>query len=93
MMSTQNFTPGEVIARVGKGLNRDKLAYFVREGYIQPEKVQRGGQFYKFFRESDIWILDRAMTYIQKYQTTPRAAFDKARSEYAQASQTELPLS
>lgn len=92
-MSTQNFTPGEVITRVGKGLNRDKLAYFVREGYVQPEKVQRGGQFYKFFRESDVWILDRAMTYIQKYQTTPRVAFDKARSEHAQASQTELPLS
>lgn len=91
-MSTQKFTPGEVITRVGKGLNRDKLAYFVREGYVQPEKVQRGAQFYKFFSESDIGILDRAMSYIQNYQTTPRAAFERARRESTQPRQTELPL-
>ncbi|MGH7600661.1 MAG: hypothetical protein ACREOI_30255 [bacterium] len=83
-MSKKNYTPGEVIKRVGKGLNRDKLAYFVREGYLQPQTEQRGEQTYKFYRESDIWILDRAMTYIEKYQTRPRAAFEKARKEYEQ---------
>jgi DNA-binding transcriptional MerR regulator len=84
-MSAETYTPGEVIARVGKGLTRDKLSYFVREGYLQPEKVQRGEQIYKLFREADVWILDRAMTYIEKYQTRPRAAFEKARKEYEQS--------
>jgi hypothetical protein len=83
-MSEKNYTPGEVIKRVGKGLNRDKLAYFVREGYLQPQTEQHGEQTYKLYRESDIWILDRAMTYIEKYQTRPRAAFEKARKEYEQ---------
>jgi hypothetical protein len=84
LMSEKNYTPGEVITRVGKGLNRDKLSYFVREGYLQPQTEQRGKQTYKFYREADIWILDRAMTYIEKYQTRPRAAFEKARKEYEQ---------
>jgi hypothetical protein len=84
-MSEQIYTPSEVIARVGKGLNRDKLAYFIREGYIHPQKVQRGSQIYKFFRDTDIWILDRAMTYMEKYQTRPRAAFERAKKEFEQA--------
>jgi hypothetical protein len=84
-MSDKTYTPGEVIAQVGKGLTRDKLSYFVREGYLEPEKVQRGGQIYKLFHEADVWILDRAMTYIEKYQTRPRAAFEKARKEYEQS--------
>jgi hypothetical protein len=83
-MNEQNYTPGEVIKRVGKGLTRDKLAYFVREGYLKPQTVQRGAQTYKYYRETDVWILDRAMTYMEKYQTRPRAAFEKARKEYEQ---------
>lgn len=83
-MDSKTFSPGEVLARIGKGLTRDKLSYFVREGYLQPEKIQRGNQIYKFFHERDVWILDRAMTYIEKYQTRPRAAFDKARKEFEQ---------
>ncbi len=83
-MNEKTYTPGEVIKRVGKGLTRDKLAYFVREGYLQPQTEQRGEQTYKFYRESDLWILNRAMTYIEKYQTRPRAAFEKARKEYEQ---------
>lgn len=83
-MNNPTYTPGEVIQRVGKGLSRDKLAYFVREGYIKPETAQRGGQVYKFYREADVWILDRAMMYIEKYQTRPRAAFERARKEYEQ---------
>lgn len=84
LMHEKTYTPGEIIKRVGKGLNRDKLAYFVREGYLKPQTEQRGEQTYKFYRESDFWILDRAMTYIEKYQTRPRAAFEKARKEYEQ---------
>ena len=83
-MIEQTYTPGEVISRVGKGLSRDKLAYFVREGYLQPQTVQRGAQTYKYYRETDVWILDRAMTYMEKYQTRPRAAFEKARKEHEQ---------
>jgi DNA-binding transcriptional MerR regulator len=83
-MNAKTYTPGEVIKRVGKGLTRDKLAYFVREGYLQPQTERRGEQTYKFYRESDLWILNRAMTYIEKYQTRPRAAFEKARKEYEQ---------
>ncbi|MCL4706162.1 hypothetical protein KJ068_13425 [bacterium] len=88
-MNVQNYTPGEILEKVGKGLNRDKLAYFVREGYLQPQKVQRGGQVYKYYLESDLWILDRAMMYMEKYQTRPRAAFERARQEFQQ---TELKL-
>jgi hypothetical protein len=83
-MNTPTYTPGEVIQRVGKGLTRDKLAYFVREGYIKPKTEQRGEQVYKFYRDAEVWILDRAMTYIEKYQTRPRAAFEKARKEHEQ---------
>ena len=83
-MSDHTFTPGEVITRVGKGLNRDKLAYFVREGYLHPQTEQRGEQIYKFYREAEVWILDRAMTYMEQYQTRPRAAFEKARQEHEQ---------
>jgi len=88
-MSATTYPPGEVIERVGKGLNRDKLAYFVREGYLKPQTEQRGEQVYKFYQDREVWILDRAMTYIDKYQTRPRAAFEKARKEYEQ---TELDL-
>lgn len=84
-MSMQRYTPGEVIARVGKGLNRDKLAYFIREGYLHPQTEQRGKQVYKFYRDEDVLILARAMTYMEEYQTRPRAAFEKARQEIKQA--------
>jgi len=83
------FTPGEVIDRIGKGLNRDKLAYFVREGYIQPVKIQRGAQVYKFYRELEVRVLDRAMEYMDRFQTRPRAAFERARKE---CEQNELDL-
>lgn len=86
-MANKTYTPGEVIKRVGKGLNRDKLAYFIREGYLQPQTAQRGKQVYKFYHEADVFILDRAMTYIEQYQTRPRAAFEKARQE-----QEQIPL-
>ena len=88
-MANKTYTPGEVIKRVGKGLNRDKLAYFIREGYLQPQTLQRGKQVYKSYLEADLWILDRVMTYMEKYQTRPRAAFEKARQE---REQTELEL-
>lgn len=84
-MSVHRYTPGEVITRVGKGLNRDKLAYFIREGYIQPQTEQRGKQVYKFYADADVLILARAMTYMEEYQTRPRAAFEKARQEIKQA--------
>jgi DNA-binding transcriptional MerR regulator len=89
-MIQKTYSPGEVLERVGKGLSRDKLSYFVREGYLQPEKIKRGNQIYKFFHERDVLILDRAMTYMDKYQTRPRAAFEKARKEFEQS---ELDLS
>ncbi len=84
MEKSKLLSPGEVLARVGKGLTRDKLSYFVREGYLQPEKTQRGNQIYKFFHERDVWVLDRAMAYMEKYQTRPRAAFEKARKDFEQ---------
>ena len=83
-MADKIYTPGDLIKRIGKGLNHDKLSYFVREGYIEPRKQQRGGQIYKSYTESDFWIVNRAMTYIDKYQTRPRAAFEKARTDYGQ---------
>jgi len=83
-MDSKTLSPGEVIERIGKGLTRDKLSYFVREGYLQPEKIQRGNQIYKFFREQEVVMLDRAMAYMEKYQTRPRAAFEKARKEVEQ---------
>jgi len=88
-MLPKTYTPGEVIKRVGKGLNRDKLAYFIREGYIQPQTVQRGKQVYKYYRDAEVLILDRAMIYMEQYQTRPRAAFEKARQELQQ---TQLDL-
>ena len=84
MTNPQPYSPGEVITRVGKGLTRDKLSYFVREGYLQPEKIKRGNQIYKFFDEREVRVLDRAMSYMEKYQTRPRAAFEKARTEVDQ---------
>ena len=83
-MEQKTYTPGEVIQRVGKGLSRDKLSYFVREGYLHPEKIKRGHQIYKFFHERDLLVLDRAMTYMEQYQTRPRGAVERALKEFVQ---------
>ncbi|MFQ5641454.1 MAG: hypothetical protein ACE5IR_26050 [bacterium] len=81
-MSEKTYTPGEVIEKVGKGLNRDNLAYFVREGYIAPKKAKRGNQVYKQYTEANLWIIDRAMTYMDRFKTRPRAAFEMAKKDY-----------
>jgi uncharacterized protein YjaZ len=82
-MAETTYTPGEVIKKVSKGLNRDNLAYFVREGYIEPKKNRRGNQVYKQYTEANLWIIDRAMTYMEKFQTRPRAAFEMAKKDYS----------
>jgi hypothetical protein len=74
---------GDVL-RLVKGLTRDKLSYFVRAGYVSPEKVKRGSLDHNVFSERDVFLIGRAWEYMTRYQTRPKAAFQRAALDYPQ---------
>ena len=76
-------TAGEVLSLV-RGLTRDKLSYFVRAGYVSPKKVKRGSLDQNQFSEKDVYLIGRAWEYMTRYQTSPKAAFEKAARDYPQ---------
>jgi hypothetical protein len=72
---------GEIIEKV-KGLTHDKLTYFVRAGYINPQKIKKGSLFYNEFSEKDFFLVSHAWNYIQTYDMKTRAAFERAQAEF-----------
>jgi DNA-binding transcriptional MerR regulator len=74
-------TPGEVIENVS-GLTRDKLTYFVRAGYVNPQRKKKGSLSYNDFSEKDFFLVKRAWEYIKKYDMRTKSAFERAEREY-----------
>lgn len=74
-------TSGEVIESVD-GLTRDKLTYFVRAGYVKPQKLKKGTLYYNEFSEKDLFLISRAWEYIRRYDMRTRAAFERAHREF-----------
>lgn len=68
------------------GLTRDKLSYYVRMQYVRPKKVKRGKQSYVEFSKKELLVIERAFYYINRYDSQPRAAFEKAWKENRQPS-------
>jgi len=77
-------TPKDIIDKVS-GLTRDQLAYYVRMGYVNPQKYTRGKNEYSEFSEKDLLVIEKAFHYIGKFGTTPKIAFGKAREDLKQA--------
>lgn len=71
---------GEIIEQV-EGLTHDKLTYFVRAGYLQPNKIKRGSLNYNDFSNEDLELVKLAWDYIQAYGTKTSVAFEKAKAE------------
>jgi len=76
-------TAGDVLKLVS-GLTRDKLSYFVRAGYVSPKKVKRGSLDQNLFSERDVFLIKRAWEYMSRYETHPKAAFERAALDYPQ---------
>ena len=72
---------GEIIAQV-EGLTHDRLTYFVRAGYINPEKIRRGSLNYNEYSQRDLEIIQKAWRYITTYDMRTRSAFERAIKEY-----------
>ena len=49
---------GDIIRKVN-GLTHDKLTYFVRAGYIKPDKIQRGSLLYNDYSNRDFEIIKK----------------------------------
>ena len=71
---------GEILEQVD-GLTHHKLTYFVRAGYLNPEKVQRGSLNYNEFNERDFQLVIRAWDYIQTYDMKTKSAFQRAEAD------------
>jgi len=71
---------GEILDKVN-GLTRDRLAYFIRGGYVKPRKIKHCTLFYNEFSKRDFLIIKRAWKYIKKHMQV-RAAFERAVKEY-----------
>ncbi len=72
---------GEIIEQV-EGLTHDKLTYFVRAGYVKPEKIKRGSLNYNEFSRKDLEIIKGAWEYITTYDMKTRSAFERATRDY-----------
>jgi hypothetical protein len=81
---------GGVIKRVN-GLTYDKLAYFVRSGYVAPRKAKKGTLYYYDFSEDDVELIGRAWMLISSNNMRARAAFARAQ-QHGKASQLSLNL-
>ena len=71
---------GEILKNIS-GLTHDKLTYFVRSGYVRPDKIRRGDLYYNDFSETDLDIIKRAWAYICTYDMKTRSAFERAKRE------------
>lgn len=72
---------GDILQQVD-GLTRDKLTYFVRAGYLNPNKIERGSLNYNDFSEKDLFLAKCAWEYIKTYDTKTKAAFKRAENEF-----------
>jgi hypothetical protein len=81
---------GGVLKQIN-GLTYDKLAYFVRSGYVVPRKAKKGNLYYNDFSEEDIALIERAWTLISSHTMRARAAFARAK-EHGKATQLSLDL-
>jgi len=72
---------GDILQQVD-GLTHDKLTYFVRAGYLNPNKIERGSLNYNDFSEKDLFLVKRAWEYIKTYDTKTKAAFKRAENEF-----------
>ena len=75
-----NMNAGEILQQVD-GLTNDKLTYFVRAGYLQPNKIKRGSLNYNDFSETDLELVRIAWDFIMTYGTKTSIAFQKAKAE------------
>ena len=73
---------GEILEQVD-GLTHDKLIYFVRAGYINPNKIKRGSLYYNDFSGRDLSLIRRAWDYIKTYDMKTRAALERAEADLA----------
>ncbi len=73
-------TAREILEQVD-GLTHDKLTYFVRAGYLNPKKIERGSMRYSDFSEKDLALVKIAWDYIQTYGTKTSIAFKKAQDD------------
>lgn len=64
------------------GLTRDKLTYFVRAGYLNPKKNERGSLSYNDFSDKDLFLVKRAWEYIKTYDMKTKSAFKRAKNEF-----------
>lgn len=80
---------GDIIKNV-KGLTHDKLTYFVRSGYVTPEKIIRGSLSYNVFTNEDLEVIQTAWGYIRRYDMKTKAAFIRAKKERADKGQLRL---
>ncbi|OGC07525.1 hypothetical protein A2V82_08985 [candidate division KSB1 bacterium RBG_16_48_16] len=76
-------TPKDVIEKA-PGLTRDQLSYFVKMGYVKPKKYTRGKNEYTEYSENDLLVIEKALYYIQTFDTKPKSAFEKAFVELRQ---------
>ncbi len=76
-------TPKDIIEKVS-GLTREQLTYYVRMGYVNPRKYNRGKNEYSEFSGKDLLVIEKAFHYIEGFGTTPKIAFGKAREELKQ---------
>ena len=72
---------GDILQQVD-GLTHDKLTYFVRAGYLNPEKIERGSLNYNDFSDKDLFLVKCAWEYIITYDMKIKAAFKRAEDEY-----------
>jgi hypothetical protein len=56
------------------GLTKDRLSYFIREGYVKPKKIEVDNFLLNDFSEEDIEVIRRA----RRLDFRPDARFRKA---------------
>ncbi len=71
-------TPKEILERI-PDLTRDQLAYYAKSGYVRPQKNQRGKNEYAEYSDDDYLVIRGAFDYINRFGTTPKLAFAKAK--------------
>jgi len=77
-------TPQDILNAI-PGLNRDKLSYYTRMGYVQPRIIKRGTLNYTEYYKKDLIVMKKAFHYISKFGSRPSVAFEKAREDLEQS--------
>ncbi|MDA2933578.1 hypothetical protein MYX82_04475 [Acidobacteria bacterium AH-259-D05] len=68
--------PKEVLERI-PGLRRDHLTMWERQGYLQPDKIERGRIKRRSYTKRDLQIVEAMWPYYQK-GVMPREAYKRA---------------